>query len=318
MQRLSTRYSASRMAANGSGLCRSELSALRDQDPFGFEAGDSNLYRYVGNDPTDATDPTGLTECDDRETVNTVRLVNCDRILEAHVNDAIELARGEYNGMPDGDAKGEAIAEEVYNQLGADSGFAGGLFSKIEAWLNDKNTLPTIEQDGENPMIYRYTFKNSLYGDNPVSILAGKVPAHKIQLAADLSIAPTIRVGGVLMGTDKWGHFFQQGYWYWANKLNAGERKQLGLYLEGDVKGFHGCVLPDTPKEAEMRRQAMMDKLKNTGGLPKPGFGSLGAETTGVISYADIAANEEGYKFYLNLGRVLSRLPALQETFIIP
>jgi RHS repeat-associated protein len=29
-------------------------------DPAGFAAGDSNLYRDVGNDPTDATDPTGL------------------------------------------------------------------------------------------------------------------------------------------------------------------------------------------------------------------------------------------------------------------
>jgi RHS repeat-associated protein len=30
------------------------------QDPEGFAAGDSNLYRYVGNDPTENTDPSGL------------------------------------------------------------------------------------------------------------------------------------------------------------------------------------------------------------------------------------------------------------------
>ena len=30
------------------------------QDPLGFSAGDTNLYRYVGNDPTGSTDPTGL------------------------------------------------------------------------------------------------------------------------------------------------------------------------------------------------------------------------------------------------------------------
>lgn len=29
-------------------------------DPLGFDAGDPNLYRYVGNSPTNATDPTGL------------------------------------------------------------------------------------------------------------------------------------------------------------------------------------------------------------------------------------------------------------------
>jgi len=30
------------------------------QDPIGFGAGSANLYEYVGNDPTNATDPTGL------------------------------------------------------------------------------------------------------------------------------------------------------------------------------------------------------------------------------------------------------------------
>lgn len=30
------------------------------QDPLGFSAGDSNLYRYVANSPTNGTDPSGL------------------------------------------------------------------------------------------------------------------------------------------------------------------------------------------------------------------------------------------------------------------
>jgi hypothetical protein len=30
------------------------------EDPIGFEAGDANLYRYVGNGPANATDPSGL------------------------------------------------------------------------------------------------------------------------------------------------------------------------------------------------------------------------------------------------------------------
>ncbi len=30
------------------------------EDPIGFDAGDTDLYRYVGNNPTNAVDPTGL------------------------------------------------------------------------------------------------------------------------------------------------------------------------------------------------------------------------------------------------------------------
>src|SRR5215470_16797565 len=29
------------------------------QDPLGFDAGDSNLYRYAGNNPTNRSDPSG-------------------------------------------------------------------------------------------------------------------------------------------------------------------------------------------------------------------------------------------------------------------
>lgn len=39
-----------------------ELTSFLDRadDPLGFEAGDANLYRYVGNAPTMLTDPFGL------------------------------------------------------------------------------------------------------------------------------------------------------------------------------------------------------------------------------------------------------------------
>jgi RHS repeat-associated protein len=38
------------------------LGIFASQDPTGFSAGDANLGRYVGNNPTNATDPTGLEE----------------------------------------------------------------------------------------------------------------------------------------------------------------------------------------------------------------------------------------------------------------
>jgi hypothetical protein len=37
-----------------------DILAFRANDPLGYNAGSSNLYEYVGNQPTNETDPTGL------------------------------------------------------------------------------------------------------------------------------------------------------------------------------------------------------------------------------------------------------------------
>ena len=39
----------------------SSLGRFISEDPIGFSAGDTNLYRYVNNSPTNFTDPTGMT-----------------------------------------------------------------------------------------------------------------------------------------------------------------------------------------------------------------------------------------------------------------
>lgn len=60
------------------------------QDPIAFESGDANLYRFVGNDPTNATDPTGLKMVKGTEPIDTIlkNQVSDDekKILEALVN----------------------------------------------------------------------------------------------------------------------------------------------------------------------------------------------------------------------------------------
>src|SRR5262249_16469735 len=50
---------ATRTAPNGGTWTEPVRGRFLDQPPLGFNAGDTNLYRYVGNDPTDFTDPTG-------------------------------------------------------------------------------------------------------------------------------------------------------------------------------------------------------------------------------------------------------------------
>ena len=46
------------------------LGRWLEQDPSGFDAGDTNLYRYVGNAPTVFTDPSGLQQRPGSRTVN--------------------------------------------------------------------------------------------------------------------------------------------------------------------------------------------------------------------------------------------------------
>jgi hypothetical protein len=60
MQRSSTASSAVQISGNRSLRSQKVLGAVLQQDPLGFAAGDVNLHRYAGNDPTNATDPTGL------------------------------------------------------------------------------------------------------------------------------------------------------------------------------------------------------------------------------------------------------------------
>ncbi len=57
------------MCGDSLGKCRSKRRCdfekrarlgIISKDPIGFAAGDANLYRYVGNGPTNATDPSGL------------------------------------------------------------------------------------------------------------------------------------------------------------------------------------------------------------------------------------------------------------------
>ena len=96
------------------------------------------------------------------------------------------------------------------------------------------------------------------------SIYAGH-PFWATRVAAIFGVGPTIKINGVLVGSDKLGHFLSQG------------RKFYGRYVR----------YQDVARAAE--RSAFTERAI---------FGQL---TTGSYSNADLVANYEGYVFYRSL-----------------
>jgi hypothetical protein len=95
-------------------------------------------------------------------------------------------------------------------------------------------------------------------------ILRG-LPFWATRAAFFFGVAPTIRIHGASLGTDKIGHFISQGWKYHRRHLRgAGPERVLRL------------------------------GVRNEAGI----FGSL---TTGAFSNADLVANYEGYLFYRSL-----------------
>ena len=286
-------------------------------------AADENLYRYAGNGPTDETDPSGLRECDDRLTARTANLVDVSKELEDHVNEIISNAwrnaqsevkantRERANGTrfirgglgTDIEEAGNHLLRNVFDNLGADEPGSGvdvtgtvfwngshSQLGKIGVWL-DNNLDPSKNQ------IAKITFSQSRYHRNTFGRAAGaRIPWLYTKETANHGLAPTINVNGILMGTDKWEHFFQQGYWYYYAAYEEGFylsdpkiREGFGKWLEGE----------DDPSTAQY--ESVYKGIFSTFNHEPVKKGIFGSYSTGVISHADMAANEQGYQFYHNL-----------------
>ena len=83
-----------------------ESGRLDEYSPMGFEAGDDNLYRFVGNDPVDETDPTGeqahpLSKPTDPNAIDSTRwnaLVDLSGALNGHVSPSTPIGKLPYSG----------------------------------------------------------------------------------------------------------------------------------------------------------------------------------------------------------------------------
>ncbi len=70
-----------------SAVFDSTIGRWQSKDPKSFDAGDTNLYRYVGNHPSYATDPSGLEE------FSASRLNELERLIEITTEEMVVLKR---------------------------------------------------------------------------------------------------------------------------------------------------------------------------------------------------------------------------------
>jgi hypothetical protein len=249
-----------------------------------------------------------MLETDDRATAETAQLVDVEKIINGHINKVLSEIRAEKTPKDNKwtyTTKADFLKEVAKRLSGPRRGSGVGLGSgsfrievsvltEIEAWLIENLS-------SEKREIVFVPFEKSLYGDNPVGAFKAKVPSHSSIATANHSIAPVIKVHGVLLGIDKLAHFLEQGYWYYdaTNRLELVSQKdrwEFGAFMEGH---------PDVKKEHYPKYKELFGFYCGACVIAG-GFGYYGSASTGVISNADLAANEDGYVFYNNLSRNIS------------
>lgn len=172
---------------------------------------------------------------------------------ESLLNQKVNLAIGDsIQGITKGDDKMQVV-NRIYHQLG---GIA--TVDKIESWAMQSDQIERLPTQSDD----------SIYAD---------IPIWATRFGGLAGIGATININGVLLGTDKLGHFFSQGrkfYIRWLKMHDIEEAAEQSAYTENAV------------------------------------FGRM---TTGSYSNADLVANYEGFRFYQSLFEAdpLSEKPAI-------
>jgi len=133
------------------------------------------------------------------------------------------------------------------------------VFQNIEVWAMNSRLVERVPRTAEEMRSYP---ERSIYGDH-----------GPFDLGMSLPPSPTIQVGGVLIGTDKLGHFVSEGWRYYERYRRARRR---GLP-------------PPRAEEYAIRTGVLVERL------------ILGKAVSGVLSLADLEANYQGMRFYRDL-----------------
>ena len=193
------------------------------------------------------------------------------------IEDKVNAVLNEVRNLPDGKDRVEA----VYRALGTGSPYSG-----IEDFIEE---FPETHQN--RVPIGESKYKHPLYGDRDGS---GWINAW---WKGEKTMGTVLNIDGLCVGSDKLGHFFQQGRDYFAISTLLGKGD---AYAEGFGTWLEGKASNDPEIQAwidDMRSQSWpgFDRLKYNFSFWQ---GVFGLSTTGVFSNGDLQANSAGMAFY--------------------
>lgn len=188
---------------------------------------------------------------------------------------------------------GEERVEFVYQQLGV-----GSPFSRIEQFCD---ALPETHQNRLRIAETRFEGSQAPKGSNTMVNAWSK---------GDKALGTLLNIGGNCIGSDKLGHFFQQGREYFRIAVTLGQpdlvAEDYGRWLEGLdpehreaaewITGMSEAGWPDWDKLSSGSR--WVDWVGNKLSMLDVSKGVYGLATTGVFSRGDLAANRGGLDFY--------------------
>lgn len=189
--------------------------------------------------------------------------------LDAYVNAALERARARAERRLQRGASPERVGRILRRQIIREFPFDYLFFgAPIEEWMAEDLARVgyAVETDGPGSRWERHIYDRypRMFRMNPFEDLP--TPALVFALATAIAgtpIAPTyVSADGVRYGADKWSHFFRLGYRYWTR--SDGGRDEAKAIRLGTRSERHG----------------------------------IGYWTSGAFSYADLAANYDGYRFF--------------------